>query len=62
MPHFKTTRIAHPATQDHAEAVRLAWKSRHIPIGTILLATLMLGGLLPTVLTILAQGPVNPMP
>ena len=62
MNHFRTKKDACPAIQDHAEAVRLAWKSRHFPIGTILLVTLMLGSVLPTILTILAQGPVNPIP
>jgi hypothetical protein len=37
-------------------------KSRHVPIGTILLVTLLLGSVLPTILTILALGPVNPIP
>ena len=51
-----------PAAQEHREAVRLSWKSRHVPFGTILLGTLMLGSLLPTIFTILAQGPINPVP
>jgi hypothetical protein len=55
MNHFRTNKNARPAVQEHAEAVRLAWKSRHVPIGTILLVTLMLGSVLPTILTILAS-------
>ena len=62
MPVSMSKKSVCPAVQDHAEAVRLAWKSRHVPIGTILLVTLMLGSVLPTILTILAQGPVNPIP
>jgi hypothetical protein len=62
MNHFRTNKNARPPVPDHAEAVRLAWKSRHVPIGTILLVTLMLGSVLPTILTILAEGPVNPIP
>ena len=37
--------------QDHAEAVRLAWKSRHVPVGTILLVILILGTVIPTILS-----------
>lgn len=52
----------HSPAQEYREAVRLAWKSRHVPIGTILLGTLMLGSLMPTIFTIIAQSPVNPIP
>lgn len=31
---------------DHKEAVRLAWKSRHFPFYTLLLATLLMSGVL----------------
>ena len=48
--------------RERNEALSLAWKSRHIPVGTILLGTLMLGSLVPTVMTIIAQSPVNPIP
>jgi hypothetical protein len=48
--------------REHREAVRLSWKSRHIPFGTILVGILLLGCLLPTILTIFALGPVNPIP
>jgi hypothetical protein len=48
--------------QERREAVRLAWKSRHVPIGTILVGILMLGSLLPTIFMIVAQSPVNPIP
>jgi hypothetical protein len=48
------------SAREHREAARLAWKSRHIPVGAILLGTLMFGSLVPTILTILAASPVNP--
>ncbi len=50
------------SVQEHREAVRLAWKSRHVPFGSMLIGTLLVGSLLPTILTILAQSPVNPIP
>jgi hypothetical protein len=62
MPKLMSKKKVSPGVQDHAEAVRLAWKSRHVPIGTILLVILILGTVIPTILTILAQGPVNPIP
>jgi hypothetical protein len=62
MPKLMSKKKASSAVQDHAEAVRLAWKSRHVPVGTILLVILILGAVIPTILTILAQGPVNPIP
>ena len=62
MPEFMRKKNASPVRQDHTEAVRLAWKSRHVPVATILLVILILGCVLPTILTILAQGPVYPIP
>jgi hypothetical protein len=47
---------------DHKEAVRLTWKSRHVPVGTILLVCLMAVCVLSAVLTILAESPSNPIP
>ena len=47
--------------QEHREAVRLSLKSLHIPFVTILLACLVLASVFSAVLTIAAQGPVNPM-
>jgi hypothetical protein len=47
---------------DHKEAVRLTWKSRHIPIGTILLGVVVGLGVLSAILTILAASPSNPIP
>jgi hypothetical protein len=46
-------------SRDHWEAVRLSWKSRHIPFGTILISGLALASVLSTVFTIVAEGPVN---
>ncbi len=50
----------HPA--EHREAVRLSWLSRHIPLGTLLIGGLVAVILASAVLTILAQGPSNPIP
>jgi hypothetical protein len=50
------------AVQEHREAVRLAWKCCHIPLGPILITLFIVWSLLPTILTIGAYGPVNPVP
>jgi hypothetical protein len=42
--------------------VRLSWKSRHIPIGTILIGSLALAGVLSAVFMVLAEGPSNVLP
>ncbi|WP_162820173.1 hypothetical protein [Microvirga calopogonii] len=47
---------------DHKEAVRLAWKSRHIPFGAIVLGALLLSGILSMVFMVWGYGPVNPIP
>jgi hypothetical protein len=47
---------------DHKEAVRLSWKSLHIPFGTILIGSLAAASVLSAVLTITAQGPINGVP
>ena len=52
-----------PVTQqDHREAVRLVWKSRHIPVMTFLAFSLALAGVLSAVFMVIAQGPSNPIP
>ncbi len=56
MPHPTRNRL------DHREAVRLSWKSRHIPFGTILISTLALASVLSTVFTIIAHGPASGIP
>jgi hypothetical protein len=43
--------------QEHREAVRLAWKCCHIPVGAILGTLFVLWSLLPTILTIVMQSP-----
>ena len=48
--------------QDHREAVRLSWKARHIPVGTILIGCLAVASMLSTVFTILAHGPAQVLP
>jgi hypothetical protein len=47
---------------DHSEAVRLAWKSRHIPVGTLFVLGLLLACLLSAIFMMIAQGPSNPIP
>jgi len=52
-----------PSTRrEHREAVRLAWKSLHLPLVTLLTAGLVLVCVLSAVLMIVAQGPSNPIP
>jgi hypothetical protein len=41
---------------DHKEAVRLAWMCRHIPVGTLLLGTLLLTGSFSAVSMVWAYG------
>ena len=48
--------------QDHREAVRLSWKARHIPFGTILVSGVAMASVLSTVFTILAHGPEGIVP
>ncbi|WP_210484210.1 hypothetical protein [Microvirga antarctica] len=55
-------RIPHLFDPEHREAVRLSWKSRHIPWGTILLGSLIVSGVLSAILTVVAEGPANPQP
>jgi hypothetical protein len=43
--------------QEHREAVRLAWKCYHIPVGAILGTLFVLWSLLPTIPTIVMQSP-----
>ena len=47
---------------DHREARRLLWKSRHVPVLTIFASSWVVAGVLSAVLSILAQGPANPIP
>ena len=42
--------------------MRLLWKARHVPIGTILICSLVAASVLSAVLSILAYGPVNGVP
>jgi hypothetical protein len=52
---------ARPAP-DHNKAVRLAWKCRYVPFGTIVLSTLLLSGVLSMMSMVWGYGPVNPIP
>jgi hypothetical protein len=54
---------SNPVTpQDHKEAVRLVWKSRHIPVMTFFVCSLALAGVLSAIFMVVAQGPSNPIP
>ena len=54
---------SNPVTaQDHKEAVRLVWKSRHIPVMTFFACGLALAGVLSAIFMVIAQGPSNPIP
>jgi hypothetical protein len=50
------------ARAEHKEAGRLAWQSRHIPFGTVLLVSLILAAVLSAIFMVVAQGPSNPIP
>ena len=52
----------HLARSEHWEAVRLAWKSLHIPVGTLLIGSVLLAGILSAVAMVWGQGPVNTIP
>jgi hypothetical protein len=51
-----------PFQAEHKEAVRLSWKARHIPVGTLLLGVLLLVVFLSAVSMVISQGPHNPIP
>jgi hypothetical protein len=51
-----------PSRAEHREAVRLSWKARHIPIGTLLLGVLLLVVFLSAVSMVISLGPHNPIP
>lgn len=51
-----------PSSPDHKEALRLAWLSRHVPIGTLLLGLLVIAGILSAILSILAVSPSSSIP
>ncbi len=44
------------------EAVWLAWKSLHIPVGTLLIGSLLVAGIASAIGMIWSLGPVNSMP
>ena len=44
-----------PRREAYKEAVRLSWKTRHIPVGTLLLSTLLLAGMLSSVAMVMGQ-------
>jgi hypothetical protein len=51
-----------PSRAEHKEAVRLSWKARHIPVGTLLLGGLLLAAFFSAVFMVMFQGPHNPIP
>jgi hypothetical protein len=48
--------------RDHREAVRLTWKGRHVPIGTLLLIVLIVVCVLSAILMVMADSPSTPIP
>jgi hypothetical protein len=55
-------RMPDPRRAEHKEAVRLSWKSRHIPVGTLVLGGLVLAAVLSAIFMVISQGPRNPIP
>jgi hypothetical protein len=51
-----------PRRAEHKEVVRLSWKSRHIPVGTLVLGGLVLAAVLSAIFMVISQGPRNPIP
>jgi hypothetical protein len=47
---------------EHWEAVRLSWKSHHVPVGTLFLMLIVLAGVLSAILMVLTESPSNPIP
>ncbi len=56
------TRKSDLPAPEHREAVRLDWMSMHIPVGAILLSTLLLSGIFSAASMVWGYGPVNPIP
>ena len=57
-----TDRKPEPSQAEHKEAARLSWKARHVPVGTLLLAGLLLAAFFSAVFMVISQGPHNPIP
>jgi hypothetical protein len=51
-----------PSQTEHKEAMRLSWKARHVPVGTLLLGILLLAAFFSAVFMVISQGPHNPIP
>ena len=51
-----------PTRREHREAVRLAWRSLHLPLATLVTGGLVLVCVLSAILMVIAQGPSNPIP
>ena len=54
--------MSNETPEEHKEAVHLAWKSRHIPVGTLVISGFLLACVLSAVFMVVAQGPSNPIP
>jgi hypothetical protein len=54
--------ISRALRAEHKEAVRLAWKSVHVPFGTILLGALIIACVLSAIMQVVALGPSNAIP
>ncbi len=56
------TILPHQPRPEHWEAVRLSWKSLHIPFGTILIGSLLVASVASAVSMMWSFGPSSPMP
>ena len=56
------TILPHQPRPEHWEAVRLSWKSLHMPFGTILLGSLLVASVASAVSMMWSFGPSSPMP
>jgi hypothetical protein len=54
--------LHHQRSPEHREAVRLVWKSRHVPFGTMIIGVFLIACTASTVLSVWTLGPANPLP
>ncbi len=47
---------------EHREALRLAWESLHVPVGTLLIGSLLASGIFSAISMVWAYGPSSPIP
>ena len=56
------TRHSNLRRTEHWEALRLAWESLHVPVGTLLIGGLLASGIFSAISMVWAYGPANPIP